>query len=665
MNNRSFRPVSPFTADSSSPAQAPLAWLSAAVASNPCCIYVKDRAGHYVMANAAAAAALGLSTGELLGLTDLDLAGLGRMTAAEAALLAAGDEQVRATGQPLAAEECLTCAMQPHRYRSFKSPTLDTLHPGGVLGISIDITAEGGPPMPSTTEHHRAFFDACDDAVLVQDAEGVILDCNPAASAMYGYSRMELARLRATDLVPPSEHGRLQSWGALQQRTGSIFVQSFGVGRDGVIFPTEVSSRTIALGGETVVLVQVRNITDRRRLEEQLRQAHKMEAVGRLAGGIAHEFNNLLTVINGYSEFLLRSLDPAGETYLDIEQIYTAGRRAAELTRQLLAFSRRQALARPLVDVNAVISEMGDLLRSMASENVHLTIRLAPDLGLTRGDRGQIEQAIVHLAMNARDAMPHGGELTLCTANVTLRPGDHVSHLDPRPGEYICLAVGDTGVGMPAEVCEHLFEPFFTTKEVGQGTGLGLAMIYGVIDDLGGAIDVCSEPGRGSTFRLYLPRAAMPAGEPALEGDALPRGHETVLVVEDEDAPRRRLARLLCRLGYTVLEAANCIEALRAAGGHAAPIDLVIAAQRLPDASGLEVIAQIRALHARLPAILMAAARAEPGAELAAGEDIPVMHYPFTMDAAARQVRHVLNAARRPPAARFGPDRAAGPAAPP
>jgi signal transduction histidine kinase len=356
----------------------------------------------------------------------------------------------------------------------------------------------------------------------------------------------------------------LQSWGALQQRTGSIFVQSCGVGRDGVIFPTEVSSRTIALGGETVVLVQVRNITDRRRLEEQLRQAHKMEAVGRLAGGIAHEFNNLLTVINGYSEFLLRSLDPAGETYLDIEQIYTAGRRAAELTRQLLAFSRRQALARPLVDVNAVISEMGDLLRSMASENVHLTIRLAPDLGLTRGDRGQIEQAIVHLAMNARDAMPHGGELTLCTANVTLRPGDHVSHLDPRPGEYICLAVGDTGVGMPAEVCEHLFEPFFTTKEVGQGTGLGLAMIYGVIDDLGGAIDVCSEPGRGSTFRLYLPRAAMPAGEPALEGDALPRGHETVLVVEDEDAPRRRLARLLCRLGYTVLEAANCIEALRA-----------------------------------------------------------------------------------------------------
>jgi PAS domain S-box-containing protein len=342
------------------------------------------------------------------------------------------------------------------------------------------------------------------------------------------------------------------------------------------------------------------DVTVRHRLEEQFRQAQKMEAVGRLAGGVAHDFNNLLTVINGYGEIVLGSLPEGHPARELVRQIKEAGERAASLTRQLLAFSRKSVLEPKVLDLNAGVREMEKLLRCVIGEDIQLATVLEPDLGRVRADPGQLEQAVINLCVNARDAMPHGGKLTLETRDVELDAAYAQANPDVRPGPYVLLAVSDTGHGMDAATIARIFEPFFTTKGQGKGTGLGLAMVYGFVKQSGGHIAVYSEPGQGATFKIYLPQveAAVTARKSHHGPMTLPRGTETVLLVEDEEGVRALIRHVLKSSGYTVLQAGHGQEALRVAERHAAPIHLLLTDVVMPGGMGGRQVAEaVRARH--------------------------------------------------------------------
>src|SRR5437867_2941313 len=352
-----------------------------------------------------------------------------------------------------------------------------------------------------------------------------------------------------------------------------------------------IEAQPLTFAGRSARLVLARDVTARRQLEEQLRQAQKMEAVGQLAGGIAHDFNNLLTAILGCTQLLLHATPPEDQRREDVEEIKNAGLRAAELTRQLLAFSRRQVLAPKVLDVNAIVANMDKMLRRLLGEDVALVTHLAADLGPVSADPGQLEQVLLNLAVNARDAMPQGGRLTIETANILLTEEYAERHHRLPPGPYVLLAVSDTGVGMDEITQKHLFEPFFTTKEVGKGTGLGLATVYGIVKQSGGYIWVYSEPGRGTTLKVYLPRVPG-AAEPlpvAVESPELRRGTETVLLVEDA-APVRSLARKgLESYGYQVREAADGPAALELCARHPRGIDILVTDVVMPGMSGREL----------------------------------------------------------------------------
>jgi len=368
-----------------------------------------------------------------------------------------------------------------------------------------------------------------------------------------------------------------------------------------------------------------------RRSEEQLRQAQKMEAVGRLAGGIAHDFNNLLTVITSYGDLLLEDLAPDDSRRDDVDQIRKAAEGAAALTRQLLAFSRQQVLEPKVVDLRAVLAGTEKLLRRLIGADVHLAMPLAPDLGAVKADPGQLEQIIINLAVNARDAMPGGGRLTIEAANMVV---------EARPGRYVMLAVSDTGIGMDEQTKARVFEPFFTTKETGKGTGLGLATVYGIVKQAGGFITVDSEPGRGTTFKVYLPRVDEPVA-PAIARPAPAeprRGTETVLVAEDAPSVRLVTRQVLERYGYTVLEAPTGDIALRLAAKHHGPIHLLLTDVVMPGLSGRQLAGQLSLLRSEMKVLYVSgyADTVEPGAAY--------LQKPFAPEALARRVRDVLDA---------------------
>jgi len=389
-----------------------------------------------------------------------------------------------------------------------------------------------------------------------------------------------------------------------------------------------------------------RDVTDQRHLEEQFRQSQKMEAVGQLAGGIAHDFNNLLTAILGNTQLLLRELPPGDSKRGDVEEIRKASERAASLTRQLLAYSRRQMLQPVVLDLNVVVAEMDKLLRRLIGEHIALVTVLAPDLGRVKADPNQLEQVIVNLAVNARDAMPEGGKLTIETANVDLDEGFAQAHLGSVPGAYAMLAVTDTGSGMDATVRAHLFEPFFTTKEVGKGTGLGLATVYGIVKQSDGYISVYSEPGHGSSFKIYLPRVATPAGAAAGPQKGGPaRGTETVLVVEDEPAVLSLSRRALEAQGYVVLAASDAAAALRVVERHGGMIHLLLTDVVMPGLSGRELADQ---LAGQRPGIRVLYMSGYPGDAVVQHGTLPTgsafLQKPFSPDGLARKVRDVLDA---------------------
>ena len=389
------------------------------------------------------------------------------------------------------------------------------------------------------------------------------------------------------------------------------------------------------------------DISARKRLEVQLRQAQKMEAVGQLAGGVAHDFNNLLTVITSYSGMLLQELASADPMRADVEEIRRAAERASGLTRQLLAFSRQQVMRPEVLDVNTVVRDLQKMLRRVLPEDVALVTNLAPTLGLVSVDVGQLEQVIVNLAVNARDAMPSGGTLTVETADVELGEECRDIHPELVPGPHVMLAVSDTGVGMDAATQAQIFEPFYTTKEPGKGTGLGLSTVYGIVKQSGGHVWVSSEPGAGTTFKLYLPCEG-PAGAPSLQAESPPpmlKGTETILLVEDDPAVRAATRRMLARSGYRILEARDGGEALHVMRADGGLVELVVTDVVMPEKSGLELAGLLRLMRPDVAVLFMSGyAESELARQVLVAPRSVFLQKPFTAEELARKVREALGA---------------------
>jgi PAS domain S-box-containing protein len=488
------------------------------------------------------------------------------------------------------------------------------------------------------------------------DATGGILDANPAFLQMLGYSSAsELISRYIYDL-----YGDADQWFDLADslRASAPFrgLTAEWKRKDATMTGVRVSGRSVTNGSDGGVVFELfaEDITERRALEQQLRQSQKMEAVGRLAGGIAHDFNNLLMVISGYSEFLLERL--AGEPSLraPAQEIASAADRASSLTRQLLAFSRKQMLAPKIVNLNNVVNENLKMLTRMIGEDIDLVMVPTPSLWPVRADAGQIEQVIMNLAVNARDAMPSGGKLTIETSNVTLDEEYARYHAPLHPGDYVMIAFSDTGVGMDAETQSHIFEPFFTTKGP-KGTGLGLSTVYGIIKQSGGYIWVYSEAGRGSTFKIYLPRVAgtleMVAPVAAqLEPHAVEPGKETVLLVEDEANLRYLTRQYLEKQGYRVVEAADGAVAMQIAVAHEGVIHLLLTDVIMPGMNGRELAQRISEIRPNVKILYMSGYTENVvGHNGMLDADVRLLQKPFNLRDLKSKVREVLDASPNPP----------------
>jgi two-component system, cell cycle sensor histidine kinase and response regulator CckA len=485
--------------------------------------------------------------------------------------------------------------------------------------------------------------------IVVLDREGRIVLFNRKCEEVTGWSEAEVRGRPIWDILLPErfvpvareEFARLGERDAFSRFENSWLTRG---GRERIVEWSNAVLRD-ETGEVALVIGTGVDITDRRSLEEQLRHAQRLEAVGRLAGGIAHEFNNMMTVVTGYGELLLSRLGAGDPMRPEIEQIKRAGDRAASLTRQLLAFSRKQVLQPRELDLNAVVLHMDKMLRRLIGEDVALVTVPAEGLWTVKADPGQLEQVLVNLAVNARDAMPGGGRLLVETANVVLDEACAAHRPEVAPGPYVLLSMADTGVGMDEETRTHLFEPFYTTKGPGKGTGLGLATVYGIVAQSGGHIDVESAPGQGTTFRIYLPRAGgVPREVEEPEAEA-PRGRETVLVVEDEEAVRRLVREVLLAQGYRVLEAPGGEEALSLCAAAAEPVDLVLTDVVMPGMSGRELAARLREAVPDIR-ILFMSGHTET-AVLAEGTlrspREAFLQKPFPQNALARKIRELLD----------------------
>jgi len=488
---------------------------------------------------------------------------------------------------------------------------------------------------------------------------------SPSVMRLRGYTAEEVmaGSLEAT-MTPESFQtvmdelpGRLVAFSAGDESAHVWTTELLQPRKDGSIVATESVTRVVgdAQGHAMEVVGVTRDITERKRAEEQreklqlqLLQAQKMESVGRLAGGVAHDFNNLLTVINGHCDLMLRRLDARDPVHASVAEIRKAGGRAAELTRQLLAFSRKQIIEPRALDLNQLISESRDMFGRLIGEDIELAIDLAPDLGHVLAGEGQLQQVLMNLVVNARDAMPEGGRLTIRTARRTGIPACVSTAPDAKPEEYVLLVVSDTGVGMDEETRKRACEPFFTTKGEGAGTGLGLATVYGIVEQCGGWIDIASEPENGATFTIGLPRTAAPAlpGERPPSSGSL-RGSETVLVVEDQDDVRKLAVMVLQQYGYRVLEAANGEEALLLSARHAGPLHLLLTDVVMPGMTGKELADRLRPLRPGLPVLYMSG---HPGNVIARrgvlDSGVNYIPKPFDPDDLARKVREVLGSSR-------------------
>jgi two-component system, cell cycle sensor histidine kinase and response regulator CckA len=495
---------------------------------------------------------------------------------------------------------------------------------------------------------NRSLVQSAVYGIYRSNKEGNFLEVNPAMVNMLGYASAEevLALSMARDVYTEhSERDRLIREHPKQARVENVEVK--WKRKDGKPITVRLSGR--AMENETGEVegfeMIAEDVTERRALEEQLRQSQKMEAVGRLAGGVAHDFNNLLTVIRGYSELMLEEFAASDPLRDEVEEIKKAADRASGLTRQLLAFSRQQVLAPKVLDLNIVVSNMERLLKRLLGENIRLGSVLASELGRVKADPGQIEQVIMNLAVNARDAMPKGGRLTIETANADLDESYTHEHVGARPGKYVMLAVSDTGSGMTPEIRQRVFEPFFTTKELGKGTGLGLSTVYGIVKQSEGYVWVYSEPTRGTSFKVYLPRVDAPAdARPApLPEKTRYRGTETVLLVEDEDGVRALVKQVLTRNGYTVLEARHGGEALLHCERRSEEIHLLVTDVVLEQMSGTELSSRLASLRPGMKVLYISGYTDDAIVHHGVTQGTHFLQKPFTTEALARKIRQVLD----------------------
>ena len=471
------------------------------------------------------------------------------------------------------------------------------------------------------------------------------LRVNDAAVQLYGYLQEEFENMTILDIRPEGEREKALAY----VREMGPEAEEYGIwlhkNREGRVFDAEIISHELLYAGKRVRLVVAQDVGERKLLESQLRQSQKMEAVGRLAGGVAHDFNNMLMVIKGHTELLLNVLPPAEHIARKIQQIDRSADRAAALTRQLLAFSRMQVLQPQVINLNSVAEEMGKLLPRLIGEDIELAVRTSEELGAICADASQMEQVIMNLAVNARDAMPNGGKLLIETANAHLDHSYTASHPMMKPGEYVQLAVSDSGTGMDAETQAHIFEPFFTTKEKGKGTGLGLATVYGIVKQSGGFIWVYSELGKGTCFKIYLPRVNHTSEHilPPRTVAEVPNGTETILLTEDEADVRDIARQFLESGGYQVIEAKNGLEALRLAEENYGKIDLLVTDMVMPGMTGQELAVRVQLEQPGIPVVFMSGYSEHAATEMAdADPSVRLLTKPFSRTVLLRAVREIL-----------------------
>jgi len=504
-------------------------------------------------------------------------------------------------------------------------------------------------------ELFRLISENAEDMIAVVDAEGHRLYNSPSYERLLGYGPEELQQSSPFEQVHPDDRKQVEESVKEARNSGTATRIEYRMRhKDGSwrVFESTASAVLDSQGKVDKLVIVNRDATVRRRLEEQFRQGQKMEAVGRLSGGIAHDFNNLLGVIIGYCEVLEEKIEVTHELRGCVEEILRAGRRAATLTRQLLAFSRQQVLEPKVLDLNAVIQDTEKMLRRLIREDVELNTELETGLDRVKADQGQVEQVILNLAVNARDAMPDGGKLTIKTENILMDEAQVRRYSYPfKPGRYVLLTVSDTGMGMDSATQAHIFEPFFTTKEKGKGTGLGLATVYGVIKQSDGYIELHSELNVGTTFKIFLPQVDGPIEEEKAPGMSTPlsQQHETVLLVEDEDSLRTLARSVLEKLGYTVIEATNGTDACSKSEQRQGTIHLLLTDVVMPGMNGRALAEKLAGQRPQLRVLYMSG---YTGQAVGHGVLAPGSHFlpkPFTRESLGRKVREVLDEAVQAP----------------
>ena len=496
-----------------------------------------------------------------------------------------------------------------------------------------------------------AILESASQAIISIDRRGRIVLVNRRAGEMFGYTGEELQGARVELLLPESKraaHGRQRDEYFERPRTRpmGIGLDLSGRRKDGTEFPVEVSLSTIETDDGIFGIAFISDISPRKALEAQLMHAQKMEAVGRLAGGVAHDFNNMLTVIAGYNRMILDELSTMDPLRGYAEEILKAADRAGALTNQLLAFSRRQVMQPRIININAVLGQTEKMLRRLIGEDVQLVMSLDKNAGNIKADPNHIEQAIVNLAVNSRDAMPNGGRLTIETGNVQIDENYVKTHMGVKPGEFVMIAVSDTGHGMDSATRQNIFEPFFTTKQQGKGTGLGLATVYGMVKQSGGDIWVYSEPGQGTTFKLYFPLVEEPVSGAIGEDPGISRqlSSETVLLVEDEAQVRDLTAKMLKQLGYPVLTAENGDAAIEVSKAFTREIALLVTDVVMPNMSGRQVADALVASRPGLRVLFLSGYTEHAVVNHGVlDSNVNFLAKPFSREALGRKVREVLS----------------------
>jgi PAS domain S-box-containing protein len=630
-------------------------FLRAIVDTSPNAIFVKDPQGRFTLVNAAVERAYGRSADEIVGKTESDLNGYHE----EIQTFIEDDAEVLQTLRPKFIPEEQLTNPRTGETRTFQTIKVPLIVPGTntahILGVATDITdrkqAEQG--MRESEERYRLLFESNPQSMWVYDLGSLaFLAVNEAAISHYGYAREEFLSMTIKDIRSPEDVAALLD-NVSQARPGITAAGTWKHRKkDGGSIDVEIVSHPLVFAGRKAKLVLANDITERKRAEQalreteaQLRQSQKLEGIGQLAGGIAHDFNNLLTVINGFSALAMKGLSADDPLRDNLEEIKKAGDRAASLTRQLLAFSRKQVLQPEILNLDSVVAEMEKMLRRVIGETIDLRAVLEPKLGNVKADPGQIEQIILNLVVNARDSMPAGGKVTIETDNVYLDEEYANNHVGVRPGDYVMLAVSDTGTGMDEKTQTRIFEPFFTTKELGKGTGLGLSTIYGIVKQSGGNIWVYSEVGRGTTFKIYLPRVNENAQEyrRSSETEEAPNGTETILLVEDEEMVRRLARQILATQGYQVLEATNGEAALEMCERHQGPIDLLLTDVIMPEISGPELAERLHKLRPELPVLFMSGYTDDAIVHHGVLEEgANFIQKPFAPDVLAKKVKQAL-----------------------